>query len=147
MNKFNKIITIEVSVDSIAEQLLSNISPDFKHRELLTETIIGQALTSDKLGYVYNALNGFTNDIDFKVGDVVICEETAWKYERSNGGVDEAPKYKQERRTVGQCKVIEINPYSAQKVKVEWTTINSQGNPSTDYAWVSHTKCAKIPVE
>ena len=80
MKRFNKTITVEIQVDSIAQQLLSTINPEFKHREELVESIIGTALNSNSMLYIYNSLNGFTNDINFAVGDTVFCEKKIYKH-------------------------------------------------------------------
>ena len=81
MKKFNQVITIEVGIDSIAQQLLSQINPEFKHREILAEAIIGvhvENYDAQKLTYLYNSLNGFTSDINFKVGDFVMAKDLAF---------------------------------------------------------------------
>jgi hypothetical protein len=74
MKKFNKVIQVEVSVDTIAEKLLETMAPDFKHREQVVEAIIGAMVEHEelhKIAPLYNALNGFSNDINFKAGDKV----------------------------------------------------------------------------
>jgi hypothetical protein len=138
MKKFNKTIKVEVSVDSIAEQLLSNFHEDFKHREMVAETIIGNALEGGKrimLSQIYNSLNGYTNGVDFKVGDHVICSHEQYLYDE---------KGNRNHRAIGECGVLEIDVYREDKVKVGFQSINSKGTEQTDYSWVHHTKCSKL---
>jgi hypothetical protein len=131
MKKFNQVIKIEVSVDAIADQLLSNISVDFKHRDSLVEVIIGNALQNNiAMTQMYNALNGHSNDIDFKIGEAVTCTETEWSGDK--------------RQVIGCCTIININLHSAEKLEVSF--INSVGKKTSK--WVKHTSCGKsIPRE
>ena len=71
MKKYNQIIKVEVSIDAIAEQLLSTMKEEFAHRVLITETIIDTALSSNTMSNLYNALGGFATVVDFKEGDKV----------------------------------------------------------------------------
>lgn len=140
MKKFNQVINVQVSVDSIAESFLSTISMDEKHRELIAEAVIGSALEKGTLSYIHNALNGYSNSINFEVGDTVSFE----RYYRKN-------KEQQERKehTI-QATVVDVNPYSDLKVKLhleyEEYSYGEQNKVNQD-EWVSHLKCSKIPVK
>ena len=103
LKKFNTVIKVEVSVDSIAEQLLSFMKPEEKHKELVTETIIGTLLHENRVGILYNALNGYTNEINFKEGDKIICTEIVNDYL-----IDNTTKT---YRKIGPCTVKEKNLY------------------------------------
>lgn len=140
MKKFNQTISVEVSVDSIAEKLWSTFDPNFAHAELLTESIIGSNLESGKLGYVYNALNGFNNDIDFQVGQTVDCKESiySWVLDQSTGS------YKREYMSLGKATIVEINLYKSDKLLVEYNTLNSKGDHITETKWVDHRACSGL---
>jgi hypothetical protein len=145
MNKFNKVIKIEVSVDDIANQLLAQISPDFKHRELLTEAIIGSSLEKNNLSYVYGALSGFTGDVDFQVGDSVVCKSQVYNYiQRPQTEPPTEVKYDQQYVQIGDCKVVEINKWSENKLMVEYTETLRDGKQRTDQKWVDHKECNKV---
>lgn len=73
MQKFTEVIKVEVEVESIHQQLLSTFPEDYKHKEILAHAIIGSSLSANKLGFIYNALNGYSSEIDFNVGDEIIC--------------------------------------------------------------------------
>lgn len=141
MKKFNQVITVEVSVDSIAEQLLKTMNPEFQHAEMLTEAIIGTALDKGTVGYIYNSLNGYTNDIDFKVGDVITCTEQTYGYVPDS---EDNTTYTEKRMPIGECKVIEINVYRDDKLLVEFSKRNSKGEFTTKQTWVYHKNCSGI---
>lgn len=132
MKSFNKTITVEVSVDDIATKLLDTISDSFPHREMLVETIIAIGLQASSLNYLYNSLNGYTNDINFEVGQYVVCSETKYQPYHPNkpSNKDYVP--------IGECKIVEINPFSTSKVYVEYTGYNKNGETTIEHSWVSH---------
>jgi hypothetical protein len=144
MKKFNQVIQIEIEVDMVAQKLLAEFKEDFKHRELLTETIVGTALNNGIVSYLYNSLNGFSADIDFKVGDVVICNGTWYQYYDM---IDNQLVKTGKRVEIGICTIVEIDLYSDSKVKVEFESYSSDGTTSKELQWVDHRKCSKIPVE
>jgi hypothetical protein len=116
MKKFDKIITVEVSVDSIAKSLLDSMSPDFKHRDLLVESIISPA----------------TNEINFSVGEVVDCIDT--RFVNGTEGKSKGAYY-----PIGRAEIIEINLYSHEKLRVKFMLGEVES-----VTWVSHTSCSKI---
>lgn len=151
MKQFNKDIEIVISVDSIANNLLNTFPEDYKHRELLTEAIIGSSLATGKLSYIYNALAGYTNDINFEVGDKVICtsedrREVEWQ--RNEEG-SEKTKRNSRNVAIGECEVLEINEYEKYKLKVkfEQDSYYTEGKKETSEVWVDHRTCTKISVE
>lgn len=118
MKKFNEVITIEVSVDSIAQQLLNTISPEFKHREILAEAIIGRMKKDNSLSYLYNSLNGCPCEIDFKIGEEVCTDKPLkvygyWTPESiaTNNTVN---------GDVSSAKIIEIDEYDNDKLLIEF---------------------------
>ena len=137
MKKFNQVISIEVPVDSIAQLLLDNLNPEFKHRELVAEAIVGRMMNDKSLTFLYNSLNGYTCDIDFCVGDVVcttpgnlrvygyFTPESIEKNDTIYGDILEGV-------------VIEINPYANEKIKIEYKVPNKKGEFDTKTQWVNH---------
>lgn len=135
MKKFPGTITVIVPIQTIADQLLDTFPTDYKHRELLTETIVETAVMNKTLSYIYNSLNGFTGQINFAVGDSIISTE-----EVSDWDVD-----KSTWKNVPVTGVIEeINIYRPEKIKVRRKTINREGKESTAVDWYDHTKATKI---
>lgn len=139
MKKFDQVITVEVSVNSIAEHLLSVIDPQFKHADMLAESIIGTSLEKGTLGYLYNSLNGYGNDINFKKGDKVICTETTLTHIPKDGALV------QEWVKIGECEVDEVDIYRSDKLKVRYNKVNKQGESYIDDKWVDHNRCQMIP--
>lgn len=141
MKKFNQTISVQVEVDTIAQMLLSSMDKTFKHSEGVVEAIIGSALEANNIGYVYNALAGFTNEIDFKKGDKVICTETAYKY--VNTGSDETPKFERKECEIGECVVEDVNLYRRDKLTVTFNSLDSRGMVITDSRNVRHNTCTQ----
>ena len=90
---------------------------------------------------MYNALNGYNNDIDFKVNDIIICSEKT--YNR----VEEDGEYVEKYVAVGECRVIEVDIYRSDKLKVEYNKTDSLGNTKLETRWVSHSRCDKKAIE
>lgn len=122
LKQFNKDIRVTVSVDSIAEMLCNSFDAENPHRFMLTNTLIDLGLKHDTLTYLYNNLNGFTNEINFKIGQPVYCTDTY--YNRIEGG----------RKEIGNCRIIDIDLYSNHKVKVQW----ENDGKSDSEAWTEH---------
>lgn len=135
MKKFNKVISIEVSVDNIANQLLATwAGSSFPHAEMLAETIIGTALNNSTVNLIYNNLNGYTNNIDFKPGDMVISSEQVYAYVQREDG-----EYTQKYVPIGECVIIRIDEYrTSDKVQIQYNGSDSKGNLKSYEKWVSH---------
>ena len=129
MKVFNKTIKVEVSVDAIANQLLQQIVDNNPHREMIVETIIQTAINNDTLNYLYNSLNGYTNEINFNIGDFVECTEHVYQY------IESEQKY----ISIGNCTIVEIDIYRNNKVRVEYDKYKKDGNIGRESSWVSHT--------
>lgn len=145
MKQFNQVISIEVSVDSIANNLLSQFKEDFKHKELVTEAIIGRALAVDNgmLSTVFNALNGFDGSINFQIGDVVRPKEL---YAYGYWTPESIEKGSSVHAYIESAKVVDINLYSDKKLKLEYSVPQKDGKFKTETEWYSHRKCDKIPL-
>ncbi len=140
MKRFNEVITVEVSVDAIAEQLLNAMSKEYLHAELVTETIIGNLLRNkgESISQVFNALNGYTNEIDFSVGDMLIANEHAYTHVPKDDGTFEEVYQK-----IGLCTIEDIDLYSNKKLKVSYEYTTKDGKVQTRTSQISHLKCTK----
>lgn len=144
MKKFNKEITVSVSVDAIAGELLEGMHPEFKHRELVAEAMIATSLDKGTIGHLYSALHGHLPDINFKVDDVVICKREANMYVRE-GSVDEPISWKRKYQVIGECKVIEVNPFADREILIEYNKRNDEGADVMEQMWVDKNDCKTIP--
>ena len=140
MKKFNKTITIEIPVDQIANQLLGVLNPEFKHRELVTEAIIGRMLNDHSLGYLYNSINGFDSSVDFRIGDTICSEKGLKVFGYWNPESDQ-----DEYGYVKTATVISIDPYRNEKICIEFQVPSKNGPMIKDNTWVNHTEWNKIP--
>ena len=139
MKQFNRIITVEVSVDAIAQNLLDTIAPDFKHREMLVESIIGSNIDTGKLGYIYNALNGFTNEINFAKGDKIYCSNKTYMFKTPSSIEKDNSEYAE----MGDAVVIDTDVYAEKKVLIEYDHYGRKGEVTRKQAWVNHTDCVR----
>jgi hypothetical protein len=146
MKKFNESIQIEVSVDTIANMLLNSMKDDFKHRELVAESIVGRMLAEDKsaLSKLYNSLNGYLDEINFSVGDVVVPSSlTAYGYWEP---ADENGVKTSSRKSVPSAVVKEINTYARSAIKLEYQIPKKDGTMDTETTNIHHTDCKKIVI-
>jgi hypothetical protein len=145
MKSFNESIKVSVEVDTIANMLLSTMSEDVKHRELITEAIVGRLLAVDRtgMGYLYNSLNGFKSQINFEVGDWVVPSNlTAYGYWTEKSIENKSSVYGK----IERAKVIGISEYSDNKLLVEYDVPKREGGFSRETSHVSHYECTRIPV-
>lgn len=166
MPNFNQTIEVKFEVDDIYKMLKDTFPTDYKHREVLSHAVIGTALQNGSLSYIFKALSGFTNDIDFEEGDMVVCSSESrqeWydaNKEDENGTPKEGwipdegepnykPLWKRRGVAIGACKVVGINLYSEYKLLVEYAGADRYDPAKTQVLreWVSHQQCNKIPVE
>lgn len=146
MKNFNKQIQITVELDAIANALLETINPEFKHAENVVEAIIGRLdASNDQVGMtaLYNALNGYDNTINFKPGDTVICSKSAYAYWTQESIVENNTVM----RAIGECEVIEVNPYANDKLRIRYAKPQKNGLFSDEDLWVNHSTCKLISVE
>lgn len=140
MKKYNKTITVEVSVDAIAEHLLNSMDKEFKHKENVVEAIIGPALEKGTLSYIYNALYGYNNGLNFAVGEEVMCTTKEYMSYQEGDGLKEG------YREIGKVTILEIGEYKDKKLLVQYVYTDSNGKNTQKEMWVRHTSCSKIPV-
>lgn len=138
MKKYNQSIQITVELDSIAQQLLNSFHPEHPHRELLVDTIIGNMRQETRqITQLYNSLNGFTNDIDFVVGQKLEVKVNAlvgdyylhesWKKDGT------------EPRTTLTATIVEVDVYRENKLKVSFEYMDRRGNMDDSTTWLNHT--------
>ena len=141
---FNKTISIEVDVDDIHKKLMETFPEDYKHKEILSHAIVGSAMEHGGIGFIYNALNGYTNDVDFAIGEVVDCTS---KHRREYvPSIDEpATKARRDMKEIGACEIVAINLYSRNKILVKYQQDAAFpfGGAEEVTAWVDHKTCTK----
>lgn len=156
--KFDQVIKIEVEVERIHEKLMLTFPPDYVHKNTLSHAIIGSALAGNKLLYIYNSLNGFSNEIDFKVGEIVMCTEEERKEAYDSKQYDarglekvdaEDPTvegYKPSRSireiAIGACEIVAIDLYADKKLKVKYMQDERYNERREEIEeWVNHKNC------
>jgi len=145
MKKFNQSISIEISVDSIANLLLNNLHPDFKHKEIVAESIVGRMMNDHSLSYLYNSLNGFPCNVDFQVGDELYSENGIREY--GFWTPESIEKNDSVHGTINFVTVVDIDIYRDSKLKIQFQIPNKKGEMINHVQWVNHTAWNKlIPV-
>ena len=141
--KFNKEITVTVDVDQIFNRLVDTFPADYKHKELVSHAIVGTAINSEGIGYVYNALNGYSPELDFVIGDTVICSEKHRRVCTRN----EDGSWNKDWAEIGECVVVDIDYYAKDKLKVQYQQhgYNTEEMEITT-ASVDHKKCTKVAI-
>ncbi len=143
LKRFNEEITIKISVDVIAEQLLSMFNKDEKHAIAVTESIIGNAMRdTTMISQIYNSLNGYSNDIEFEPGDRIICDKTAYLW--VNKGTVEEPNWKACEGKIGFCMVTQVDIHRDDKLEIEYNIGTAKGAMNLQKIWVYHTTCNKL---
>ena len=148
MKQFNKVISIEVSVDSIAKRLLDTLPEDYKHRELVTEAIIGPMASNNNMhaiGVLFNALGGFTNELNFQVGNVVMTKASSYyDYEFIDNVI--VPRTKS--LEIGMAVVKEVDVYKVgQQILIGYPSIikGKEGfSVKMDEKWVGKGYCTMV---
>lgn len=143
MKQFNKTIEIKVSVDSIAAKLYDSMKIENPHAEMITETIIESMLVSGHIGLLYNNLNGWTNELNFKKGDVLVCSAKEYSYKLTNEtamhkNADIAPAYDRDYVVIGDCIVEEINVFrNSDQINIKFLALDREGKSKEFTRWVS----------
>lgn len=128
LNKFNQTIKVEVEVDYIASKLLSMFFIEEKHAPLVVDAIMSRALNDSTLmNNIYSSIHGHTNEVDFEVGDTVMCTS---RYLFTDG-----------HKEIGRCKVERINSWDKENLTVSFNDGDRKITKT-----VSHLNCSKIPV-
>jgi hypothetical protein len=147
MKLFNQTITVEVSVDSIAQQLLGAMSPEFKHSEMVAEAIVGTLLDRQAISNLYNALNGFKADINFEVGDEIVLNTTSIPARVYGYWTPESIERKSSvNGNITQARVLEVNEYAVEKIRIAYDVPQLDGSYKVSERWDNHTKWDRIPV-
>lgn len=134
MKKFNKVITVEVQVDRIAEQLLNSFDKSFPHSDIVTEAIIGNlGNTPGGLSDLWNTLLGNVLDIDFKAGQYIETEISTydWAEEKNHSTA----------RKIGVAMIKEIDLYKTEQICLNFNSISKTGAIVTSEKWVKKTDC------
>jgi hypothetical protein len=136
MKKFNKTTQIEMSVDAIADMFLSIVDTGFCNREQFIEAVIGTSLEKGTLGTVFSSYMGALPSCELPVNSTVYCNYTIWDY-HTESAIEHSNS---ESREIGVCTIVDVNAYSKECYKVQFTRTKSSGKIYTDTVWVpAHT--------
>ena len=89
-----------------------------------------------------DSLNGYSNEVNFTVGQQVICTDTI--YDWSGQNEDLTPK--EVRRPLDVVTVIGVDPYAERQLTVEYQYVKSNGQLETRQKEVYISSCKDVPV-
>lgn len=137
LKKFDKVITVEVSVDMIASQLMKAMDNNNPHAALLVNTIIGSSLSTGKIGFIYNALNGWNDEINITIGKEYMVEGKFLDMYNAASG---------EKESSHIVTVTEIDEYrDGDKIAVSYSYMNNtNGGQKSSSCWVDHKALVEI---
>ena len=133
MKKFNKKVSVEMSADSIADMFLNSQAFLFDNKESFIESIVGTCIEKDTLGIVLAGFMGVTPKCELAIGTDVYCSKMIYDYWTEESRKD----CNSVSREIGQTIITDINPYSENCYKIEFTTYRSDGGQYTQEKWVS----------
>ena len=131
--KFNKEISVTVPVDSIAKKLHDTMDKTNPHAALITNVIIGTAVSEGTIGQIYNALNGWKDEVNITVGKT---------YDIKASDLNNCYNASTEWRTLPlvSCMVKEVNEYTSKtdNVTVEFNYTKESGEVTKTTCNVRH---------
>jgi hypothetical protein len=130
MRKFNKEVSLPLNVDTVAKYFAS-LTNGSEQAEIMVETMVGYALQNKSLGKIFGAALSSTPisaHLVYGIGQQVMT--TAIKSDW-----DEVDK-KWNRSPIGLCTVIEIDEFSDQQYRVEYTYAGKTDEIKTETTWV-----------
>jgi hypothetical protein len=142
MKKFNQTVSVEVEVDAIANQLLSQMKDSAKS-EIVVQAIIGRMLSQDvkALGHLHTALMGYKRDISHMVGTRYFIKNLeVWGYWTP----ESIEKNDTVRGSINTAKVIAVDEYADDPVCIEFEIPQKDGTWKTETRWISTSRIGEI---
>jgi hypothetical protein len=142
MKKFNQNVSVEISADKIAKDLLDKITPSYEGREALVEAIMGIAIEDNKyISHIYDVLHGKVKRSQFEKGNKLYCDYEIWMYKSEESRI----KNDSEKVAIGECIVIDTNPYGYNDLLVSYDYYQHNGLIRIETSWTSSRYCTKLP--
>ncbi len=145
MKLFNQEIQVTVSVDSIANQLLENMNPEFKHSEMVVESLIGRMIQTDMNGLsrLYNSLNGYDHKVNYNVGEIVKLKDVRAYGYWTEESIEKSNSVYQQIET---AEVVEIDEYRDSPICIAFSVPKKDKTMEIRKEWITMKQCSQIPV-
>ncbi len=133
MKKFNKVVSVDMSADSVARMFLDSQAFDFENKESFIETIVGTAIEKGTLGTIIMGFMGSVPECPLQIGQDVWCSNSVWDYHTENSrelGNSEA-------RDIGFATIVGVNPYARECYQIQFTRTKSSGDTYLHLDWVT----------
>lgn len=132
MKKFNKTASVDISVDAIAEMFMNSQAVNFTNAETFIEAIIGTSLEKGTLGIIIAGFMGVLPKCELPINSNVYCSHSVWDY-HTESSIEHGNS---ESRDIGNCTIVDVNPYAKECYKIQFTRTRSNGKTYTDVMWV-----------
>jgi len=133
MKKFNKNVSVDMSVDVIAEMFLNSQAFLFENKETFIETIVGTCLEKGTLGIVLGGFLGVVPKCNLAIDTVVHCTKKVYDYSTEESRENQDTVI----REIGEATIIEHNPYAKECYKIVHARYKIDGSIYWADQWVS----------
>lgn len=133
MKKFNKVVSVDMSADSVAKMFLDSQAFLFDNKETFIECIVGTAIEKGTLGTIIMGFMGTVPECPLHVGQEVWCSNSIWDYYTDNS----RESGHSESRDVGFATIVGVNPYARECYQIQFNKTKSSGDIYLSTDWVS----------
>lgn len=126
MRKFNRIITVSITLDAIAQQLLNCMKDDITNREEIAYNITGHMEAKGRIGQLYAIVNNLPQELPFNIGQIVYVRVGTYVNKNANNDNNDLPVWEHQRITLS-AEVVEIHPFDDSPLKLKYAYTNSKG--------------------
>lgn len=133
MKKFNKVVSVDMSADSVAKMFLDSQAFLFDNKETFIECIVGTAIEKGTLGTIIMGFMGTVPECQLMVGQDVWCNNSVWDYHTENS----RELGNSESRDVGFATIVDVNPYARECYQIQFTKTKSSGDTYLSKDWVT----------
>lgn len=123
------VVNIEIPIDSLKQELLDALNPQFEHKRELIDAIIESLEDCNKLQYLYMGLRGQRPTVSVNIFDKLEVSTSVWKGDSF--------------QPIGECIVTDVNPYGVYRVQVEFQNVDHMGKEITETRWISESDIVK----
>jgi len=132
MKKFNKVVSVDMSADSVAKMFLDSQAFLFENKETFIEAIVGTAIEKGTLGTIIMGFMGTSPTCKYPVTTEVICNGYTYDYST----IESIENNDSVRRVIGIATIIDADPYADKCYHIEYWKTNNKGEAYLYSEWV-----------
>lgn len=142
MKKFNKVVSVDMSADVIAEMFLNSQAFLFDNKETFIECIVGTAIEKGTLGTILGGFMGVVPKCKYAVGTDIICNNNTYDFHT----IESQEKNDSVRRVIGAAIIIDTDVYSDKPYHIEYWKTHNNGNTYLSTEWVRENQVIEVIV-